>query len=327
MSNFIMSRTPFRLSFFGGSTDYPQWYCENPGAVLATSIDKYCYIMLRLLPPFFEHKYRIVWSQIEIPQSINEIRHPSVRECLRYMNIIDGIEIHHASDLPARAGVGTSSAFTVGLLNALYQLIGLNNFASKNKIASDSIHIEQKILKENVGSQDQTIASFGGFNRIDFFTNGIKVTPIVSDRIKELESCLMLFFTGFARTASEIAGEQLDNIKQNKVILKEMYSMVGEGESMFKRERGLNDFGILLGDSWSLKKKLHSNVSTEYIDFLYDKAINAGAIGGKLCGAGGGGFLLLFVEPDKQIKVRESLSSLLYVPFKFENEGSQIILK
>ena len=327
----IISRTPYRLSFFGGSTDYPTWYKENPGAVLATSIDKYCYIFCRWLPPFFEHKHRIVYSQTELPNDIQEIRHPAVRETLRFLDIADGgIEIYHAGDLPARTGMGTSSAFTVGLLNALYTL--RESRMNKLALALEAIFIEQNLIRENVGSQDQTTAAFGGFNKIDFAINkdspklhDIKVTPIKSKRIKELEKCLMLFFTGFSRTADKIAKEQIDRVNDNKPALNEMYSMVGQGVDILTSNSNLNDFGKLLGESWKLKKSLSPNVSTEYIDYLYANAISAGVIGGKLCGAGGGGFLLLFVEPDKQAKVKERLSSLLRVPFCFENKGSHIL--
>ena len=330
MSSFIISRTPFRVSFFGGSTDYPAWYRENPGAVLATSVDKYCYILARWLPPFFEHKHRIVWSQIEIPQEVDEIRHPSVRETLKFMGITEGVEIHHAGDLPAMTGMGTSSAFTVGLLTALHKLKDVRT--TKLTVALEAIHIEQEMIKENVGSQDQTTAAFGGFNRIDFaFKKGnerlhdIRVTPIKSKRLEELENCLMLFFTGFSRTASQVAKEQIERIPQNKTALLEMYSMVDEGERILAGDGDLTDFGRLLGESWRLKKSLSNKISSEYIDFLYHNAVTSGATGGKLLGAGGGGFLLLFVEPDKQPMVEERLSKLLQVPFKFESGGSKVI--
>jgi len=319
----IICRTPYRLSFFGGATDYPAWYNENPGAVLATSIDKYCYLLCRWLPPFFEHKHRIVWSQIETPQEVEEIKHPSVRETLKFMEITDGVEIHHAGDLPAMTGMGTSSAFTVALLNALHSLQGEK--ATKMQLAVEAIHVEQDMIKENVGSQDQAAAAFGGFNRIDFTVDNIRVTPIKSNRIKKLEQYLMLFFTGFSRTASQIAKEQIDRTKDNKPALQEIYQMVGEGVSILDSNHDLSDFGKLLNEGWHLKRSLSNKVSTEYIDYFYSNAISAGAIGGKLLGAGGGGFLLFFVEPELQSKVKERLSSLLYVPFKFEQQGSQII--
>lgn len=324
MSTFVIARSPYRVSFFGGGTDYPVWYRENPGAVLATSIDKYCYLMCRWLPPFFEHKHTVTWSQVERTQEIDEIRHPSIRETLKFMGINQGIDIHHTGDLPARAGMGTSSAFTVTLLNALYTLRKIK--VNKMALALDAIYIEQERIIENVGSQDQTTSAFGGFNRIDFSEHDIEVKPIQSERLKDLERCLMLFFTGFSRTASRIAKEQVRRIEENKSILSRLYEMVGEGIEILGSKANLSEFGKLLGEGWRLKKGLHKNVSTDYIDYLYSNAISAGAVGGKLLGAGSGGFLLFFVEPDLQPRVKERLS-LLHVPFKFESKGSQIIFR
>lgn len=324
MPSFVMSKTPYRVSFFGGGTDYPAWYRENPGAVLVTSIDKYCHLWCRWLPPFFHHKHMVVYSEVERPQEIDEIRHPSARETLRHMGITEGTEIHHAGDLPHRAGMGTSSAFTVGLLHVLYAL--RETVPSKLKLATEAIHIEQDLIKENVGSQDQTISAFGGFNRIEFSgEHKIAVQPIKSERLKKLESCLLLFFTGFSRTASQIAKEQIEKVKDTQSTLTSLYEMVDEGERILNGAGDLRDFGRLLGESWGLKKRLSNKVSTDYIDYIYANAIGAGAIGGKLLGAGGGGFLLFFVEPDLQAKVKERLSSLLHVPFKFEAGGSRII--
>ncbi|MBA7609663.1 D-glycero-alpha-D-manno-heptose 7-phosphate kinase [subsurface metagenome] len=334
----IICRTPYRLSFFGGATDYPAWYNENPGAVLATSIDKYCYLLCRWLPPFFEHKHRLVWSQIEKPQEVSEIRHPSIRETLKYMGISQGIEIQHAGDLPARTGMGTSSSFTVGLLHALYALKGIK--PDKMQLALEAIHIEQDMIGENVGSQDQVMSAFGGFNRIQFDNNGITIAhvmqpdittsppirkPVRSKRLKELEGCLMLFFTGFSRIASKIAAEQIERVKDNTPILKSLYEMVGEGEKILTSNSDLSQFGKLLDEGWKLKRRLSDKVSTDYIDFLYNAALDAGAIGGKVCGAGGGGFLLLFVPPELQEAVRKRLKSLLEVPFQFETSGSTVI--
>lgn len=323
MPSFVISRTPLRVSFFGGGTDYPAWYRENSGAVLATSINKYCYLLCRWLPPFFENKHRVVYSEIELANEIDEIRHPSVRETLKFMEITNGIEIHHVGDLPHRAGMGTSSAFTVGLLYALYTLKGIR--PTKQQLALDAIYIEQEKIKETVGSQDQVISAYGGFNRIDFQgEDNIKVTPIQSHRLKELEACLMLFFTGFSRTASKIAIKQIERIGVNASILKSLYEMVEEGEKILTGNSSLSDFGKLLDEGWKLKHRLSDKVTTEYIDYLYSNAISAGATGGKVLGAGGGGFLLFFVEPDAQAKVKQKLSSLLYVPFKFEHGGSQM---
>lgn len=320
--SFVVSQTPYRVSFFGGGTDYPAWYRENPGAVLATSIDKYCYLLCRWLPPFFEHKHRIVWSHIETVQEIEEIKHPSARETLKFMEITNGVEIHHAGDLPAMTGMGTSSAFTVGLLNALHSL--QEEKVTKMQLAAEAIYIEQEMIKENVGSQDQTTSAFGGLNRIDF-DDDLTVTPIESTRLKELEASLTMFFTGFSRKASQIAAEWIERTPINKPTLQTMYQMVMEGEKLLTGSGNLSDFGKLLDESWSLKHTLSKRVSTEYVDFLYANAINAGATGGKLLGAGEGGFLLLFVEPDRQTAVKKRLSRLLEVPFQFDNEGSRII--
>ncbi|MGD8500612.1 MAG: hypothetical protein PVJ86_08180 [Phycisphaerales bacterium] len=324
----IISRTPFRISFFGGGTDYPAWYRENCGAVLNTTIDKYCYISCRFLPPFFDYKYRIRYSLREETRDISEIKHPSVRECLRFMRLEEGIEMVHTSDLPARSGIGSSSAFTVGFLNALYALTG--RMVGKRGLASHAIHVEQDIVGENVGSQDQVAAAFGGLNRIEF--NGKEnffVQPLTVNRkkITELQNHLMFFFTGFSRTASEIASEQVRNTSSKSTELNIMKQMVDEAVNILNGgTEDIEGFGKLLNESWKLKRSLSSRVSTDTIDTIYDVAIKAGAIGGKLCGAGGGGFMLLFVPPRKQRLVRRALNRLLYVPIHFETLGSQIIL-
>jgi len=326
----IISRTPFRISFFGGGTDYPVWYRENGGAVLGTTIDKFCYITCRYLPPFFEHKYRVVYSQMELVRDIDEIRHPAVREALRFMGITDGVEIHHDGDLPARTGLGSSSSFTVGLLHAVYALKGV--MPAKMQLARDAIHIEQEVLKENVGSQDQVLAAFGGLNRIDFSGEHpdnigieIKCVTIKPQRLELLQNHLMLVFTGFSRTASEIAGEQIKQTPNRKQELSEMYRMVDEAVNILSGDGDITDFGKLLHESWQLKRSLTNKISNPYTDFLYETALRAGATGGKLLGAGGGGFMLFFVKPELQSKVRESLGNLLEVPFRFESLGSQII--
>ena len=322
----IISRTPFRMSFFGGGTDYNGWFNEHKGAVLATTIDKYCYISCRYLPPFFEHKSRIIYSKIEhVNKSINEIDHPSVREVLRYLKIHEGIEIHHDGDLPARTGLGSSSSFTVGLLNSLYALKG--QMVTKEQLAKESIHVEQEIIKENVGCQDQTLAAYGGFNLIEFGgTNHLRVQPLTIsfDKFNLLQDHLMLFFTGFSRTASQIAAHQIKNIPNKKKELRRMFEMVYEAIDILNGNN-IVKFGRLLDESWKLKRTLSDKISSSHIDDLYAAAIRAGAVGGKLLGAGGGGFILFFVEPKKQQKVRTVLKSLLEVPIKFENLGSQII--
>jgi D-glycero-alpha-D-manno-heptose-7-phosphate kinase len=322
----IISRTPFRISFFGGGTDYPDWYHKHGGAVLATTIDKYCYINCRYLPPFFEHRYCIVYSKVEHCQSVDEIAHPAVREALRYLDIPRGVEIHHDADIPARSGVGSSSAFTVGLLNALYALKG--QMVSKHRLATDSVHLEQNILKETVGSQDQVLAAYGGLNHIVFHQNGeISVTPITVgvDRIKELASHLMLFYTGIKRTASSIASTFVPGIDDRRRQLRIMKDLVDESISIVTCERDILEFGELLHEAWLTKRSLSPDISNADVDALYEAARGAGAVGGKLIGAGGGGFFLLFVPPGKQRAVRERLNTLIQVPFKFDYSGSQII--
>jgi D-glycero-alpha-D-manno-heptose-7-phosphate kinase len=322
----IISRTPFRLSFFGGGTDYPAWYRKHGGAVLAATIDKYCYITCRNLPPFFEHRICVIYSKMEYCQTIDEIAHPAVREVLRYVSYDRGIEIHHDGDLPARSGMGSSSAFTVGLLHALYALKG--QMVSKHQLAMESIHLEQDILRETVGSQDQVLAAYGGVNHIAFLPHGeISVRPmtITRERLHELNAHLMLFYTGIKRTASNIAESYVNGIEDRKRQLRIMKDLVEESLSILSSDQDLSGFGDLLHEAWQAKRSLSSSVSNTYIDEIYDQALSAGAIGGKLAGAGGGGFLLLFVPPDRQPEVRENLNKLIYVPFKFEFSGSQII--
>lgn len=326
----VISRTPFRVSFVGGGTDYPVWYRESEGAVLGTSIDKYCYISCRYLPPFFDYKHQVVYSKIERVREISDIKHPSIREILKFIGITDGIEIHHNRDIPARTGLGSSSTFTVGLLHALHALKGMA--VTNEQLALQAIHIEQDIIKENVGSQDQTHAAFGGFNRIDFSGNhNIRVTPVIMqpERLKQLQDHLMLIFTGFVRPrdASKIAARQIKVTPQRKRELRIIYEMVNESMEILNSRCDLSEFGRLLHATWCLKKSLSDLISTPEIDSIYDAARKAGAIGGKLLGAGGGGFLLLFVSPELQSKVKESLGSLLSVPFRFEHYGSQIIFK
>ncbi|MFC1760949.1 kinase [Planctomycetota bacterium] len=322
----IISRTPFRISFFGGGTDYPVWYREHGGAVLSTAINKYCYISCRYLPPFFENKYLIRYRHREEVSLIDDIQHPSVRECLRYVGTREGIEMVHTSDLPARSGVGSSSAFTVGFLNTLYALEG--QMVGKRRLASEALLIEQQRIGENVGSQDQVATAFGGLNRIefggkdDFVVQPVTVNP---QRIHELENHLMFFFTGFSRTASEIASEQIRNTQSKSAELHEMRKMVDAATAVLNNPHAdIYDFGHLLHESWAIKRSLSSRVTTSAIDSMYDDARKAGALGGKLCGAGGGGFLLLFVPPRKRRLVQRALGRLLYVPIEFESLGSQI---
>ncbi len=323
----IISRTPFRISFFGGGTDYPVRDNEHGGAVLATTIDKYCYITCRYLPPFFEHKYRIIYSKMEQSQDIDGIQHPSVRATLKFMGNQRGVEIHHDADLPARTGLGSSSSFTVGMLNALYALDG--KMVTKQQLALDAIHVEQDIIKENVGSQDQTCAAFGGFNKIEFggekkiLISPMTLRPAVC---RDLQDHLMLFYTGISRFASEIAAEQIKKTPDNTNELNQMRQFVDDAIGILNsQDTDIVDFGKLLHETWKIKRTLSSKISTPEIDLIYNDAIDAGAVGGKLLGAGGGGFMLFFVEPHKQPAVRKKLNNLLHVPFKFENQGSQIV--
>lgn len=324
----IITRTPFRISFFGGGTDYPAWYKEHGGAVLSTSINKYCYISCRYLPPFFDYKYRFRYSAREEVNDIREIVHPSIRECLRFMNIEKGIEMIHTSDIPARSGIGSSSAFTVGLLNALYALSG--KMVTKRQLAREAIHIEQNLIKESVGSQDQVACSFGGLNKIEFGGNKefyVNPIPISSEKTERLQKHLMLFFTGFTRNASDVADEQINSIHSRNSELKTMAGMVDEGIKILNDDKNdMVDFGRLLHEAWKVKKSLTKSITTGIIDEIYKSARDAGAIGGKLLGAGGGGFMLFFAAPEVQPLIKEKLKNILYVPFAFENLGTQIIV-
>lgn len=324
----IITRTPFRISFFGGGTDYPAWYREHGGAVLATSINKYCYISCRHLPPFFEHKHRIVYSSIENVQKVNEIKHPVVRAVLDTMHVEEGLEIHHDGDLPARSGLGSSSSFTVGLVHAIEGMRG--KLASKEQLAGRAIDIEQNVIGEHVGSQDQVSAAFGGFNKIEFHPNdSFEVQPVIlsNHRKKELKDHLMLFFTGFSRIASEIAKTEIDNMKNRQRELEFMRALVDQGIALLQeQEVPIEEFGKLLHINWQYKRSLSDRVSTPEIDKIYEAAMDAGAIGGKILGAGGGGFMLVFARPEKQAAIRERLSSLVHVPFDFEDTGSRVVL-
>jgi D-glycero-alpha-D-manno-heptose-7-phosphate kinase len=323
----VITRTPFRISFFGGGTDYPAWYKEHGGEVFATTINKYCYITCRYLPPFFSHKHRVVYSHAELVNSIEEIKHPSVRATLAWAGCEEGLEIHHNGDLPARAGLGSSSSFTVGLVHALAVLKG--RYISKEELAEKSIHIEQNIIKEIVGSQDQVSAAFGGLNRIKFDRNDMfQVSPVTlgEERLKEFQSHLMLFFTGFTRFASEIAKDKIRNFNNRGDELRHLGEMVEESIKILQGENNsIDEFGALLRECWEYKRKLSDKISTPEIDAIFEEAMNAGAIGGKLLGAGGGGFVVFFVKPELQAQVRERLKRLVYVPFKFDFSGSRVM--
>lgn len=324
----IISRTPFRVSLFGGGTDYPAWFREHGGAVLGTAIDKYCYISVRYLPPFFEHRHRIVYSKVELVREVREIQHPAVRGVLGELAIDAGLEIHHDADLPARSGLGSSSSFTVGLLNAVHAMRG--RMVTKSELGREAIRIEQDVLKESVGCQDQIWAAYGGLNKIDFFPDGrFEVTPVIvpPERRRELRQSMMLFFTGFSRYASDFAKDQLDNLKRRAAQLTAMRAMVDHAVDILRDERApIRELGKLLDESWRLKRELADSVSTGEIDAIYEAGRAAGAVGGKLLGAGGGGFILFIVEPDQREAVRERLQHLIHVSFDFDTEGSKIVL-
>ena len=324
----IISRTPFRVSLFGGGTDYPVWFRKHGGAVLGLAIDKFCYISVRRLPPFFEHRSRIVYSQIELVNSTAEIRHPAVRAILSDLGVNEGLEIHHDADLPARSGLGSSSSFTVGLLHALYALD--SKMISKRDLALEAIRIEQDVLKEPVGSQDQLWAAYGGFNRIDFLPDGtFTVSPIIvsPQRRREFNQSLMLFFTGFSRFATDFAEDQIKNIGNRKSQLMALRGMVDTAvEILIDEKIPLRELGALLHESWQLKRELADSVSNRQIDEIYELARDAGALGGKLLGAGGGGFMVFYVEPAVQKQVRERLKNLIHVSIGIDGDGSKIVL-
>ncbi len=323
----IITATPFRISFLGGGTDYPAWFEKFGGAVLSVTINKYCYLQARVLPPFFEYKNRVVWSRIETTLDAESIEHPAVREALRYLGITDGLEVHHFGDLPARTGLGSSSSFAVGLLHALYSLRG--EIVSKRRLADEAIHLEQTLLKENVGIQDQIAAAFGGLNRVEIGQNGhYEVQPLLMSaaRKRAFEEHLILLFTGIARHASAVAKSQIDALPEKEAVVRRMQALVGEGIEVLANGNDLRAFGDLLDESWQLKRSISDAVSTATVDEIYARARAAGAIGGKLLGAGGGGFMLLFVEPAKRAAVSAALGDYLQIPFRFERSGSRIVL-
>lgn len=324
----IISRTPYRVSLFGGGTDYPEWFQEHGGAVFGTTIDKYCYISARRLPPFFAHKHRLVYSEVEMVAEVRKIKHPAIRGVLEDLEVEDGMEIHHDGDLPARSGLGSSSSFTVGLINALRALDG--RMSSARFLAEQAIRIEQDVLQEIVGVQDQIWAAFGGTNRIQFFPDGtFAVTPTVmsSERHADLQSHLMLFFTGFSRIASKIAAKTISNMHRRQEQLLTMRSMVDEAIAVFHNEHGdIRDIGAMLDDSWRLKQELADNICPAHIEDIYMSGKAAGALGGKLLGAGGGGFMLFFVPPEKQKAVRQALAELILVSITIGSSGSTIVV-
>jgi len=323
----IISRTPYRISLFGGGTDYPQWYTQHGGAVLGMTIDKYSYISVRYLPPVFDHKYRIIYAKNEMVEDIRDIQHPAVRAVLSEMQFTEGLDIHYNGDLPARSGLGSSSTFTVGLLHALHALRG--QMISKQQLAEEAIRIEQEVIVENVGSQDQIWAAYGGLNRIDFHQDGrFSVQPVTISRVRERELLdhVMLFFTGISRYASDIAKHKIENLSKRERQLHEMRSIVDQAQNILTSASPMAEMGELLHTSWQLKRELAAPVSSDTIDDIYTAGREAGAIGGKLLGAGGGGFILFLVPPEKQDQVRQRLSTLIEVKVDIDTSGSNIMV-
>ena len=324
----IISRTPFRISFFGGGTDYPAWFREHGGAVIGTTIDKHCFISIRHLPPFFEHRHRIVWSKIELVNEIADIQHPAVRAILRDSAMNEGVEITYNADLPARSGLGSSSSFTVGLLNALNALRG--RMISKKDLASEAIRVEQDLIRDAVGSQDQIWAAYGGFNHIVFHADSsFEVAPVIvtAERRRELQDSLMLFFSGFSRDAARIAKKQIANMRSREDQFHAMRAQVDEALGILQDERRpIADLGRLMHEGWMMKRALADGVTTPQVDEIYEAGIKAGAVGGKLLGAGGGGFMLFVTEPERRQKLRNRLKDLIHVSLDFDADGSKIIV-
>lgn len=321
----IITQTPFRMSFFGGGTDLESYFKEYKGAVISTTFDKYCYVNVRHLPRFFDYSTELSYSKTERVTSIDDIQHPAIRNAMKMLKM-EEIRLTYEADLPARSGLGTSSSFAVGMLNAFYALKGI--YADKKKLADEAIYLERVLCNEAGGWQDQIAASFGGFNRIDFSEDGYEVTPLIISpkRKRTLNENLMMFFTGFTRFSSDVqkanALDKKDKVKQ----LQEMFSLVSDAQSVLTdNNRDLNDFGKLLDVTWKLKRSTGSAVTTSSIDALYEKGIKAGALGGKLLGAGGGGFLVFYVPKENQSSVKEAMKDLLYIPFEFENGGTRVI--
>lgn len=321
----IITKTPFRMSFFGGGTDMEEYFREYGGAVLSTTFDKYCYVNVRHFPRFFDYSNELKYSKTERVNSVEEIQHPAIRNAMKMLDMHE-IRLIYEADLPARSGLGTSSAFAVGMLNAFYALKG--KYADKRKLADDAIYLERVLCNEAGGWQDQIAASYGGFNRINFNSDGYEVLPIIisPERKKKLNDNLMMFFTGFTRFSSDVQKANAMDKKDKIVQLREMHALVDEAERVLtNKETDLNEFGRLLDHTWRLKRQTGAAVSTDSIDGLYAKGIEAGALGGKLLGAGGGGFLVFYVEPDKQDAVRDAMNGLMHIPFEFENAGTSVI--
>lgn len=320
----IITKTPFRMSFFGGGTDMQEFYDTYGGAVLSTTFDKYCYVTVRHLPPFFDYTSEFSYANIERVRSVDDIKHPLIRNLMKFKDMHE-IRLSYEADLPARTGLGTSSSFAVGMLNAFYGIKGKR--VDRRRLADEAIYVERVLCNEAGGIQDQIAAAYGGLNRIDMDRNGYNVSPVIlsNQRKKEFNDSLMLFFTGFSRISAEIQKKTEANIGDKIKELMEMKSLVDVAEDILVSKGSLNEFGRLLDYTWKLKRGISDAVSTDLIDAIYCRAIRAGALGGKLLGAGGGGFLLFYVEPDKRENVLQELQDLLYVPFSFENDGTQVI--
>lgn len=324
----IISRTPFRVSLFGGGSDYPDWYMRHGGEVIGMAINKYCYLSVRHLPPFFDHKYRISYSKVELVNEISAIEHPSVRAVLTESGIQGGLVISHDGDLPARSGLGSSSTFTVGLLNAVNSL--MHRQVDEHMLASEAIRIEQKVIREHVGSQDQVWAAYGGFRRITFNQDGsfiVAHVPLTLERQNALIGNLLLYFTGLSRYATVIAQKKIANLNAKEAHIRSMRDMVGKAQDIIGNVRApLNDIGKMLHESWLMKRDLADGVTTPEIDDIYNAAKDAGAVGGKVLGAGGGGFMLFYVEPENRAKVMERLKHLIRVDFNVASQGSRIVV-
>lgn len=320
----IITQTPFRMSFFGGGTDYPDFYREHGGSVLSTTFDKYCYVTVRHLPRFFDYTNQLTYGKIERVKSVDEIEHPAIRNAMKYLDMHE-IRLVYEADLPARSGLGSSSSFAVGMLNAFHALKG--KYAGKEKLAKEAICLERVLCREEGGIQDQIAAAYGGFNRIDFSRDGFTVRPVIlsKERKQELDENLMLFFTGFSRYSSDIAAAQQRAVRDRTPELLEMLGLVDEAERILTSKGDLNEFGRLLDHTWKLKRGITDRITNSGIDEIYRKATGAGALGGKLMGAGGGGFMVFYAEKEKQPAVRKALEGLLYVPFSFETKGTHIL--
>lgn len=322
----IISQTPVRMSFFGGGTDFPEFFNEHSGAVISTTFDKYCHVNVREMPDMFDYKTHLAYAQIEKVNSVDEIKHPAIRNAMKWLNL-EKICLNYDADLPSKTGLGTSSAFSVGLLNALYTMQGITK--TKRELADDAIYLERVLCKEDGGIQDQIAASFGGLNRIDFSSKGYTVTPvnISENRKQQLNGNLLMFFTGLSRFSFEIQKSAKHDMSQKTNELLEILKMVDIAENILVNpSQSLDDFGRLLNETWLLKRSISKKISTAMIDEIYAKAMNAGALGGKLLGAGGGGCLLFYVPEDMHESVRSALSELLEIKFRFENEGTKIIV-